>query len=143
MKVHKYETHYPRTFWIANCSKEHPWELTKRFIFYNNTPGWKEVNKNINDELDNASFSAIAGCYVVEEKATGTLGVLLTIFNIGLTNTDIIAHESVHIADYFYEVTGCNTEDFTDGNEAYAYLVGWAAGCIANVLIKENNGKTK
>ena len=41
------------------------------------------------------------------------------------------------IADFYFEVTGCNSEDFTEGNEAYAYLVGWAAGCIANVLIKE------
>ena len=58
-------------------------------------------------------------------------------------DSSLIAHESVHIADYFYEACGCNSEDFTDGNEAYAYLVGWAAGCIANVLIKEKDGKTK
>ena len=68
---------------------------------------------------------------------TGKIGVLLVIFNSEETNTDIIAHESVHIADYYYEACGCNSEGFTDGNEAYAYLVGWAAGCIANVLIKE------
>ena len=56
-------------------------------------------------------------------------------------DTATIAHESVHVADYYFQVTGCNSEDFTDGNEAYAYLVGWAAGCIANVLIKEQKNE--
>lgn len=139
MKIHKNETHYPRTLWIVDCSKEHPWDLEKKFVFYNNTPGWKEINKEITNELDNASFTAIAACYAVEEKATGKLGVLLIIFQMNEIDTSIIAHESVHIADYFYEACGCNFEDFTDGNEAYAYLVGWAAGCIANILIKEKN----
>ena len=143
MKIHKFENLYPRTFWIADCSNEHPWELTKRFNFYENTPGWKELAQSINNELDNASFTAIAACYPVEEKSTDKIGVMLAIFQIEDMDTALIAHEAVHIADYFYEACGCNSEDFTDGNEAYAYLVGWAAGCIANVLIKEKDGKTK
>ena len=143
MKIHKFENIYPRTFWIANCSKEHPRELTKKFNFYDNTPGWQELATGINNELDNASFTSIAACYPVEEKATGKIGVILTIFQTSEMDSSLIAHESVHIADYFYEACGCNSEDFTDGNEAYAYLVGWAAGCIANVLIKERNGKTE
>ena len=143
MKIHKFENIYPRTFWIANCSKEYPWELTKKFNFYENTPGWQELATGINNELDNAAFTSIAACYPVEEKATGKIGVLLTVFQIDEMDQSLIAHESVHIADYFYEACGCNSEDFTDGNEAYAYLVGWAAGCIANVLIKEKDGKTK
>ena len=143
MKVYRFDTIYPRTFWIVNSSKEHPNDLLKRFIFYKNTPGWQEIDKNIDEELDNAKDTATAGCYVVEEKSTGLLGVLLVIFRDEDMNSSIIAHESVHIADFYFEVTGCNSEDFTEGNEAYAYLVGWAAGCIANALIKENNGKTK
>ena len=140
MKVHKYETLYPRVLWVVNYDKEHPCDLEKKFTFFKNTYGWKEINKDIADELDNAAFTAIAGCYVVEEKSTGRLGILLVIFQIDEMDASLIAHESVHIADYFYEVCGCNSEDFTDGNEAYAYLVGWVAGCVANVLIKEKNG---
>lgn len=137
MKTHKYETLYPRSLWIVNCSEEDPTILTKKYIFYKNLPGWKEIDKDIEKELSSAEDHAIAGCYVVEERSTGTLGLLLIIFRIDDVDTSIVAHESVHIADYFYEVCGCNSEDFTDGNEAYAYLVGWVAGCIANVLIKE------
>lgn len=143
MKVYKYETHYPRTFWIVNYSDNFPTMLTNRFIFYKNTPGWDIVNKDIEDELRNACSTAVAGCYAVEDKSTGKLGVLMVIFGLDDMDTSIVAHESVHIADYYYEVCGCNSEDFSDGNEAYAYLVGWAAGCIANVLIKERNGKTE
>lgn len=143
MKVHKFDTIYPRTLWIVNVSNEDPLNLLKNFCFIKNIPGWNELDDNIQNELDEASQSTIAGCYVVQEKSTGDLGMMLIIFRISDMDTGIIAHESVHIADYYFQVTGCNSEDFTEGNEAYAYLVGWAAGRIANFLIKENNGKTE
>lgn len=138
MKIHKYETLYPRTLWIVNYDESNAVALNKRFYFYKNLPDWTELYDNIERELDSAELSAIAGCYVVEERNTGALGLLLILFKIEDMDTSVIAHESVHIADYYYQVCGCNSEDFTEGNEAYAYLVGWAAGCIANVLIKEN-----
>ena len=137
MKIHKYETIYPRTLWIVNVENDDPTSLLKRFVFFKNLPGWSTVDGSIDDELCDSAESAIAGCYIVQEKSTGILGMLLVIFRSGDMDTATIAHESVHIADYYFQVTGCNSEDFTDGNEAYAYLVGWAAGCIANVLIKE------
>lgn len=140
MKVHKYETLYPRTLWVVNVENEDPIGLLNRFIFYLNSPGWDKINKNIEEEFDKASATAIAGCYAVEEKTTGKLGLLLILFQLDAVDTAIVAHESVHVADYFYEVCGCNSEDFSEGNEAYAYLVGWVAGCVANVLIKERDG---
>lgn len=142
MKTHKYETIYPRTLWIVNVENDDPTNLLKRFVFFKNLPGWSTIDEHIAEELDESADSAIAGCYVVQEKSTGVLGMMLVIFRLEDMDISTIAHESVHIADYYFQVTGCNSEDFTDGNEAYAYLVGWAAGCIANVLIKERNGKT-
>lgn len=138
MKIYKYETMYPRILWIVSCDDDDPRTLTNKFKFYLNSPGWKQINKNISEELQSAYDAAIAGCYVVEEKSTGLLGILIVVFKIDDMDTATIAHESVHVADFYYEVAGCNAEDFTDGNEAYAYLVGWVAGCVANVLIKEN-----
>ena len=137
MKVYKYETIYPRVLWVVNAEDEDLANLIRRFIFFENSPGWSKVYDDIYDELCDAKCTAIAGCYVVQEKSTGKLGMILVIFNMELMDTSLVAHESVHIADYFFQVTGCNSEDFTDGNEAYAYLVGWAAGCVSNVLIKE------
>lgn len=139
MKVHKFDTIYPRTLWIVNLQPDFLNALLKRFIFFENTTGWSRVNENIDVELEDACYEAIAACYVVQEKSTGTLGMLLVIFRNEDMDTSVIAHESVHIADYYFQVTGCNSEDFTEGNEAYAYLVGWAAGCVSNTLIKERN----
>ena len=34
-----------------------------------------------------------------------------------------------------------DTQDFKDGNEAYAYLVGWAAGNISNTICNELKNK--
>ena len=141
MKIHKYETIYPRTLWIVNVENDNPTNLLKRFVFFKNLPGWSTIDGSIDDELCDSADSAIAGCYIVQEKSTGILGMLLVIFRLEDMDTSTIAHESVHIADYYFQVTGCNSEDFTDGNEAYAYLVGWAAGCIANVLIKEQKNE--
>lgn len=139
MKIHRYETLYPRTLWIANCTYEDPIQLLNKFKFYLNTPGWDKVNNNMEEEFETAKNTATAACYVAEEKSTGKLGLVMVIFSIEDMDTSIVAHESVHVADFYYEVCGCNSEDFTDGNEAYAYLVGWVAGCVANVLIKERH----
>ena len=48
---------------------------------------------------------------------------------------------AVHVADYFCEQLGLYTQDFKDGNEAYAYLVGWAAGNISNTICNELKNK--
>lgn len=49
--------------------------------------------------------------------------------------------DAVHVADYFCEQLGLYTQDFKDGNEAYAYLVGWAAGNISNTICNELKNK--
>ena len=37
-----------------------------------------------------------------------------------------------------YEELGVHAvESYSQGNENYAYLVGWAAGCISKTIIKE------
>ena len=56
--------------------------------------------------------------------ATDELGILVILMNEDKVTTDVIAHESVHVADYFYEQLGLYSQDFSSGNEAYAYLVG-------------------
>lgn len=45
------------------------------------------------------------------------------------------AHEAVHVADYIFDELGMYTQSFVNHNEQYAYLVGWAAGCISKTLV--------
>lgn len=40
------------------------------------------------------------------------------------------AHEAVHVADFAFQIFGIKKLDYKDANEAYAYLVGWAANSI-------------
>ena len=74
---------------------------------------------------------------LVQEKSTGILGMMLVIFRLEDMDTSTIAHESVHIADYYFKLLDVMLKTLQMEMKAYAYLVGWAAGCIANVLIKE------
>lgn len=53
------------------------------------------------------------------------------------------AHEAVHIADYIFEQLGMYSQQFHDNNEQYAYLVGWAAGCISKTIIKNIKNDTR
>ena len=87
MKVYRYETIYPRTLWIVNVENDDPTSLLKRFVFFKNLPGWSTVDNDIAKELDESEDSAIAGCYVVQEKSTSILGMLLVIFRLGDMDT--------------------------------------------------------
>lgn len=40
------------------------------------------------------------------------------------------AHEAVHVADFAFQIFGIKKLDYNDANEAYSYLVGWAANSI-------------
>lgn len=73
----------------------------------------------------------------VINKEDNKYGVLIQIPDLEEINAESdIPHESVHAADYIYQELGLYTEEFKDGNEAYAYLVGWIAGCISKSIIK-------
>ena len=48
MKVHKFDTIYPRTLWIVNVSDEDPLNLLKKFFFIKNTSFWNIFISGIN-----------------------------------------------------------------------------------------------
>lgn len=127
---------YPRKLWVTNEVEG----LDKVFIFMRTDDLDKE---NLNGykslvEMDNAIMCT---CPVMR-ISDGKYGVLVIAMSIEDVNTESIAHESVHVADYFFNQLDLVSQDFTDGNEAYAYLVGWAAGCISNSMIKYNKEET-
>lgn len=53
------------------------------------------------------------------------------------------AHEAVHVADYIFEQLDMYSQDFSSANEQYAYLVGWAAGCISKTIINNKKYDTR
>lgn len=119
---------YPRILWVADQLEG----LDKVFTFtkvsnpyVENVAGYTELMED--SEYDNAGMVT---CPVMH-KATNLLGVLVIALDPENTTADMIPHESVHVADYIYQQLGIISQEFTEGNEAYAYLVGWAAGCIS------------
>lgn len=132
LQIDKYDFHvYPRLLWVVIGKNAH--KIADLFTFYYTSKD-KIINSDILKNLESGLFAA--GTYSIHDNKTGQYGVLLYIPVLdNFDNTDI-AHEAVHIADYIFQETGMYTEDFADGNEHYAYLVGYIAGCISNSIIK-------
>lgn len=144
IKIFKYNNIYPSTLFIVNATDRDPKELMQYFEFMKNDRFFTEASKSIAEDLDIASQTAICGVYPVVSKETGEIGCLVVIFSLDDLDTTTIAHESVHVADYYYQIGNMLSQDFSDGNEPYAYLCGWIAGKIANVQIElKKNGTSR
>lgn len=110
---------YPRKLWVAVG----PEELDEQFKFY--LTDKSGVIENIDEEFEQEGIAM--STYSVCRKSDGLYGCLVYAPN-----------EAVHVADYMYEELGVHAvESYSQGNENYAYLVGWAAGCISKTIIKE------
>lgn len=72
----------------------------------------------------------VATTSFVKENDTSFCGPLIIVYNIEEFSTKVIAHESIHAADIYCDQLGIYTQGFNDGNESYAYLVGYIANCI-------------
>lgn len=124
---------YPRKLWVTNEIEG----LDKIFQFNKMSNPNEEDLEGYNDlsnELEEGT-GVLVGCPVVK-KSTREYGLLLIILRIDYIEAGDEAHEAVHFADYLFEQLGMYTQTFTEHNEQYAYLVGWAAGCISKSIIK-------
>ena len=140
---------YPRSVYIVIVENKNDLKkIADTYIAYYITKGMnvelgqKDFLENLENHFNN---DVLAACYPVANKELNTLGVLCVIFKPEYVTYSTFAHESVHIADYFFESLGMNGEDFTDGDEPYAYLVGWVFKGIEEIYDtyrkKNKNGK--
>ena len=144
MILRKFNNMYPRTLWIAIVESEEDIQfLCKKFSILEITPEFNKILENAQNIMTNAyHYDVVAECRPVIQNSNYFNGILCIIYKPELVGSDIIAHESVHVSDYYFEITGMHGEDFsTGGNEGYAYLVGWVAGCFIKVM--KEYGKTK
>ena len=126
---------YPRKLWVAVG----PEELDEQFKFY--LTDKSGVIENIDEEFEQEGIAM--STYSVCRKSDGLYGCLVYAPNLEVITDDAIPHEAVHVADYFFEVGGIYGEDFSEGNEAYAYLVGWSAGNISKTIIDYERRRDK
>ena len=129
---------YPFSLWVTKSIDG----LDKKFVFVDMRDS-SEENIDGYKQLIDVQKSVDAITIPVWERSTGRRGVLVVLLS--NIDTNLIAHESVHVADYIFQETCMYTSDFRDGNEPYAYLVGWSAGCISDSLIKlkKNDSRRK
>ena len=120
---------YPRKLWVADKIEG----LDKVFSFMKIADPYIENESAYDKMLSDAEYtnSGMLTCPVMR-----IYGVLVIALDLDSITSDMIPHESVHVADYIFSQLGILSQDFTEGNEAYAYLVGWAAGCISSSVTK-------
>lgn len=99
-------------------------------------------NKESLTNIENIELEGSVMCtFPVMEKSTGNYGIMVASPSIKEVNVETIAHEAVHVADYMCNQMNLYTQDFIDGNEAYAYLVGWSAGKISEAITNFKRNK--
>lgn len=123
---------YPRKLWVTGEVEG----LDKLFQFNKTDDPTVEDIRGYNDLLDETeSGTGVLVTCPVTKKSTGEYGVIIIILRPEDLNLGDEAHEAVHFADYVFEQLGMYSQSFSNHNEQYAYLVGWAAGCICKTLL--------
>ena len=123
LKIHQFNpTIYPRKLWVIKGGSVE--NIQEAFL----EPNGDEIILN----FENYNYPA-ATTLKVRQKGTDLLGVLVWLMSSKI-DVQIIAHESVHVASCIFDDTGM-TLGFDGGkDEHFAYLVGFAADCINQVV---------
>lgn len=120
LKIHQFDpVIYPRLVWIVNGGT--PEDIRKEFFERDG----EELN--LEPEFKN-SHACVSDVTFGEDKM---IGVLVWIIDKPRGCKDI-AHESVHVANKIFR--DCGIDMHYDHDEHYAYLIGWVADCIEQVV---------
>lgn len=124
-KIHEFDpVIYPCKLWVCvNATKE---SLCATFKF-----------EGTEIEIKEALHKNSATVAAVTRISDDSVGVLVFTGHKSWLTGSVIAHESVHVADYYFERLSMTSQVFQNGNEPYAYLVGWAAKCINQARISK------
>ena len=136
-KIHRYHNDvYPLNLYVA--SGEDLDIINGFFDFYWTVESMREGVPNTNSLTDDGSALGLT-CLVVEKK-TGSKGVLVVLEDLTeqtyQEQINTIAHESGHVTTAICQYLGIPTPTYDGGDEHFAYLLGWVAGCIANTFIE-------
>lgn len=137
---------YPLDLFV--CIGETAEKLNRKFRFYRTLDGCRAGDPNEEATMD-PQIPLMTGCTTLARTKDkyGIPCVVITL-NTDMINiaewselADTIAHESTHAADAIFDYIYASGQSFDNGNEPYAYLLGYIAGRIANTVItwKEKN----
>ncbi len=111
---------FPRRLWIV---KDAPFSWIKE--------RFKGINGDELEEVD-PDCARAATFADVEHLASREFGILIVIFNGRPLGVNECAHEATHFAMELYRAMGESIS--VEQQEVMAYLVGWAADCIHQVV---------
>ena len=131
---------YPMSLWVSTIGSFD--KCKARFKMY---PTIKDMDED-RDGIPLNPENKGGVTYLVIEKKTGSKGVLILISEPNVDKVtdfdfDVSAHESVHAADAVFDVISAYSTGYDEGNEPYAYLVGYIAGRIGSYLIEYTKSK--
>ena len=132
IRKHKIEI-YPVDIYIA--TKADFEEAKKKFYFYSTV---QDLLEDVNAGIPCVGDDADGGTFMIRSKKNGSKGVIIFLEESELLDGycfEIAAHESTHVADIVWDIIGAIGEDSNQGNEPYAYLLGWVAGKIGQYII--------
>ena len=124
---------YPVDLYIStiDCFEE----MKRKFLFY---PTIKDLLNKENNGSPISPASADGVTFIVRDKRTGDKGVLILIEapdKLDGTAIEVAAHESTHATDVIWDIIGGIGQGYDQGNEPYAYLLGWIAGKVGQFMI--------
>ena len=118
IQIHQFDpVIYPFKLWVTCTNKYGP--LNDRF---KNAYSGEDLDK---DYLDNHE----AVTYLVQERESGRCGCLVVFTERKFFSISNMAHEASHVVDFLFEHIG----EKNIGDEAKAYLMGWAVACANQV----------
>lgn len=137
---------YPLDLFV--CIGETADKLNKKFKFYRTLDGCRSGDPNEEVVMD-SRVPTITGCTTLARtKDKYNLPCVVITLNTDMVTgadwrslVDTIAHESTHAADAIFDYIYALGQSFDNGNEPYAYLLGYIAGRVTNTVIewKEKN----
>lgn len=126
---------YPRKMWLIDSIED-----LEGFAFVIGGGNNTECNDSkcyLKQAIVDGGYGLIT--HAVIEDETGNLGVIVYVDTEFEDGVGSFAHEAIHVADYVFDELNITSQSYEDGNEPYAYLVGW----IANEIKKYYDDRRK
>lgn len=112
---------YPRKLWLIDDVED-----LDQFTFVIGGGNAKECSNSREFIKDNIDWFKLLTHAAIKDD-NGDYGVVVVYNMDAEVETGDVAHEAVHVTDYVFDELNMAAQSYENGNEPYAYLLGWVA----------------
>lgn len=112
---------YPRKLWLIDNTDD-----LDQFTFVIGGGSNKECHNSLEFIKKNIDWFKLLTHAVIKDD-NGDYGVVVVYNMDAEVETGDVAHEAVHVTDYVFDELNMAAQSYENGNEPYAYLLGWVA----------------